>query len=178
MHAQCNFHLYVAIFQQHLYMEYISPVDAIFQSFCVMTSIPCQRVDANKDSHCNLNICFSYTPPGSVCLYSSQLIRYSRACVFIYQDFIDRALLLTRACEKQIYYIYIHCSEKINFKEHEHRFVCPFSVGQLIEYSSIYCFWLPLWYPQAFLCIILSMFSLNICLWLDRNKLSIFIKWE
>ena len=76
--------------------------------------------------------------------YISQLIRYSRA-YGSYQDFLDRGLLLTRKLLNQGFLF-------VKLKSSLQKFYGTFSFGRCVVCSSsIYGFWLPLWYLQTLL---------------------------
>jgi hypothetical protein len=107
-------------------------------------------------------------------IYISELLRYSRACGS-YQDFPDRGLLLTRKLLNHVFLLGKLKSSLRKFCDRHHVLVdrysgvrvtrslvvficfvdrclyfCTFSFGHCIVCSSsIYEFWLPLWYLQT-----------------------------
>ena len=93
--------------------------------------------------------------------YNSQLIRYSRACGS-YQDFLDRGLLLRRKLLNQWFLLVKLKSSLRTFYGRHHDMVDSYgiSVSQNehgyvpLVVVSIYGFWLPLWYLQILLTII------------------------
>jgi hypothetical protein len=103
-----------------------------------------------------------YAPTYGV--YISQLIRYSRVSGS-YKDFLDRGLLLTRKLLNQGFLLVMLKSILRKFYDQHHVLVdrygisvsqmssfCTFTFGHcVICSSSIYGFWLLLWYLQALL---------------------------
>ena len=158
-----TFHSYLATFQQHLHMEYIYlSVDTTFQSLWFLSGFPWLRDAANMEA----------TEPSLRKFYGhhhilvdryeisvSQITTICSTCrkqfpvlssFMTYHGFVTRLTRRVSLVEQELYTL-PYFSLYVCFVDRCLSF-CTFSLDHCVVCSSsIYGFWLPLWFPQTLL---------------------------